>query len=87
MSTMTITTTFYVETTETTETEFVVHWEVDPGEVGSYWSPSYPARPVMVNITTPEGNPVEETDEVVIAAERAMEDAFRRGDDCDYGDE
>ena len=86
MSTMTITTAFYVETTET-ETAFVVRWEVDPGEVGSYWSPSYPARPVMVDITTPEGLPVEETDEVYLAAEAAMEDAFRRGDDCDYGDE
>ena len=79
-------TTFYVET-ETSETAFVVRWEVDPGEKGTFWSPSFPARPVMSTITTPEGLPVEETDEVYLAAERAMEAAFERGEDCDYDDE
>ena len=69
------------------ETAFIVRWEVDPGERGSFWSPAFPARPVMVDITTPEGTPVEETDEVLLAAEKAMESAFNRGDDCDYGDE
>jgi hypothetical protein len=34
----------------------------------------------MVDITTPEGLPVEETDEVYLAAEEAMEAAFRRGE-------
>jgi hypothetical protein len=79
MSTMT--TAFWIEN-ETTETEtaFVVHWEVDAGEPGDRWSPPFPARPVMVDITTPEGLPVEETDEVYLAAEEAMEAAFRRGE-------
>lgn len=76
----TITTAFWIETTETSETAFVVHWEVDAGEKGTFWSPEWPARPVMVDITDPAGLPVEETDEVVLAAERAMEAAFRRGE-------
>jgi hypothetical protein len=77
-------TTFYVETETAAEIALTVQWGIEPGEEGSYWSPSYPAIPFVVAITTPEGTPVEETPEVYLAAQRAMIDAFEN--DCDYDD-
>jgi len=82
-------TTFYVETETETEIALTVQWGVEPGEEGSYWSPSYPPHPFIVAIKTPEGLPVEETPEVYLAAERAMADAFEtfESDCADYDDE